>query len=560
MMEIRPYQQDALDSVFREWEQHDSTLIVCATGTGKTVMTSHIIKEVVRRGWGRVMCVVHREELADQTAATLHRVLGPRSVDIEMADRWADSNQFWKAPTIVASVQTLLGSRGGRIERFNPDDFGLIWLDEAHHYVSEQWKKVIAHFRQNPKCKVLGATATADRADEIALGQIFDSVAFNYEILDAIADGWLVNVEQQLCVITGLDFSRVRTNAGDFNQADLAQVMEEEKPLCEVVSATLEISAGRRTLVFAASVLHAEKMAALFNNAKPECARWICGETPKDERRKIFRDYREGVFQILVNVSVVTEGVDVPGIEVVSMAKPTKSRAVYAQAIGRALRPLPGIVDGIETVRGRLMAIDGSNKRTAVVIDFVGNSGKHKLVNSADLLGGKESDEVVERANEIMQEKKGMMTQDAIEQARDEIDKEREKSEEVQRIERSGIVAKTTYYLEKVDPFGIYDLRPQREKGWDKIRPVTDKQKSILTKQGIDFSAMNATEMKAAVNAVFKRMKEHKCSLPQAKLLRKYKLDVKDMGFQEASQMITAIKDNGWRLPESLKPKVMVEA
>jgi hypothetical protein len=145
---------------------------VLPTGCGKTVVFAHIIKQFGSRG--RALVVAHREELIDQAAAKIQAVTG-EVPDIEMADRHADVHMFRRAGVVVASVQTLLSDK--RLHKFRPEDFTLIVTDEAHHATASSYRRIYDYFAQNPKCQHVGVTATPDRADEEALGQIYDSVA-----------------------------------------------------------------------------------------------------------------------------------------------------------------------------------------------------------------------------------------------------------------------------------------------------------------------------------------------------------------------------------------------
>ncbi|PJF23981.1 MAG: hypothetical protein CUN53_20150, partial [Phototrophicales bacterium] len=145
------------------------------------------------------------------------------------------------------------------MSRFRPDEFSLLVVDEAHHATAATYKRMIAYYRRNPKLKVLGVTATPDRADEQALGQIFENVSYVYELPQAVRDGWLVNPIQQCVVVESLDFSGVTMTAGDLNVGELADVMEEERNLHTIVSTTIDVAAGRKTLMFAASVKQAER-------------------------------------------------------------------------------------------------------------------------------------------------------------------------------------------------------------------------------------------------------------------------------------------------------------
>lgn len=340
-MKLREYQQKAIDSIVAEWSGgNKSTLLVLPTGTGKTVVFAGVIRKLFPK---RAMVLAHREELIFQAREKIQKVTGLRA-DIEMGAYKAtmETDMFHpRSPVIVSTIQTHIagGDGGGRMTKFNPMDFGLLIVDEAHHGTASSYKRVIDYYRQNPNLVVLGVTATPDRADEEALGQIFDTVAYDYEILDAIRDGWLVPIEQQMVSVDGLDFSSIRTTAGDLNGADLAEVMESEKNLHGIAGATIDIVGQRRGIGFASSVEQARQLAEIFNRHKSGMASWVCGKTDKDDRKRIIADFAAGKIQFVWNCGVFTEGFDDSGVDVISMARPTKSRALYGQMAGRATRP-----------------------------------------------------------------------------------------------------------------------------------------------------------------------------------------------------------------------------
>ena len=265
-MILRPYQTDAVSKVHEAWKDHRSALIVLPTGTGKTIVFSHIAGTVR----GRVMVIAHREELIAQAAQKIQVITGDEA-DVEMGEFWASEGVFSRSRVVVSSVQTQNAGMGGdgRMSRFDPSQFDLLIIDEAHHATAPTYRRLIDHYRQNPNLKVLGVTATPDRADEEALGQVFESVAFDYEIVDAIADGWLVPVRQRAVYVEGLDYSSVRTTAGDLNGADLARILEYEEALHGIAHPTMELVGTRKSLVFAASVAHAERLAEIFNRHRP---------------------------------------------------------------------------------------------------------------------------------------------------------------------------------------------------------------------------------------------------------------------------------------------------
>ena len=259
----------AIAGAFEAWKENDSALIVLPTGLGKTVVFSEIVRQFQPT---RALVVAHREELIFQAAETIKKVTGLDG-GIEMGEYHADGGFFGTLPPyVVTTVQTQCsgGDGGGRMTKFLPQDFGLVVIDEAHHATANTYKRVIDYYRQNTKCKILGVTATPDRADEEALGQVFDTVAYEYQILDAINQGWLVPVQQQTVTVETMDFSNIRTTAGDLNQGELAEVMEEEDNLQRVAVPTVEICGERRAIVFAATVKQAERLAEIMNRYRPD--------------------------------------------------------------------------------------------------------------------------------------------------------------------------------------------------------------------------------------------------------------------------------------------------
>jgi superfamily II DNA or RNA helicase len=415
---------------------------------------------------------------------------------------------------------------------------------------------VIDYYRTNPALKVLGVTATPDRADEEALGQVFQSVAFDYEVLDAIHEGWLVPIEQQMVHVEGLDYSSIRTTAGDLNGGDLAAVMEAEKNLQQMASASLTIIGQRRALVFTASVKAAEMMAEIFNRHRSGMAGWVCGKTDREDRRRVLADFAAGKLQVVCNCGVLTEGFDDPGVEVVIMGRPTKSRSLYSQMVGRSTRPLPGVVDlpagaaqagGPDTAEARRAAIAASAKPSCLVVDFVGNAGKHKLVTSADILGGKVSEDAVELAVTRARKAGGPVNMtEALDQAEEEL---REQKRLAEAARRARLVATARFTTQSVDPFDVLHLNPVKARGWDAGRHLTEKQRSLLAKQGINPDGISFSQGRQLIAEIFRRWDGKLCSFKQAKVLRKYGYST-EVSFAEASAMIDALARNGWCRPD----------
>jgi superfamily II DNA or RNA helicase len=544
-MILRPYQAAASDAIFEAWKECDSTLVVMPTGGGKTVLFADVIRRVFPR---RALVIAHREELIFQARDKIQRVTGLRA-DVEMGEYRAESGLFGAARVIVSTIQTQCsgGDGGGRMAKFDPMRFGVLIIDEAHHATSASYRRVIEYYRTNRNLKILGVTATPDRADEAALGQVFQSVAFDYEVLDAIHDGWLVPIEQQMVHVEGLDYSSIRTTAGDLNGGDLAAVLEGERNLQQIAAASLAIIGQRRALVFTASVKAAETTAEIFNRHRQGMASWVCGKTEKDKRRSVLAAFAAGQVQVVCNCGVLTEGFDDPGVEVVIMGRPTKSRALYSQMVGRSTRPLPGVVDGPETAEARKAAIAASGKPSCLVVDFVGNAGKHKLVTSADILGGQVSEEALELAVARTRKAGGPVNMsEALDEAEDELQQEREQARLAAAARRAQLVATARFTTQAVDPFDVLALNPVKARGWDQGRQLTEKQRSLLTKQGINPDTLSFSEGRQLVAEIFRRWDGKLCSFKQAKILKRFGYST-EVSFAEASATIDALAKNGWR-------------
>lgn len=530
-----------------------STLAVMATGTGKTVVMGSVARDFPQ---GRVLVLAHREELIGQAARSISAICS-ETVGVEMAGTESSGERV-----VIASVPSLNSRRGGkyRMMKFNPQDFGLIMTDEAHHATAQTYRRIYEWFYQNPGICHLGVTATPDRTDEEALGQIFDSVAFEYDILTAINDGYLVPIEQQFVHVEELDVSQCRVNKkGDIRDSDIDRVMRQEGMIHKIVHPTIELAGNKKTLLFAASVEHAHLAAEIFNRHRTGSAMAVDGNTDTEERQESIKRFARGDIQYLCNCGVFLEGFDDPGIEVVANARPTKSRALYAQVAGRGTRPLPGTVDGIMEAVDRIAAIKASAKPSMLMLDFVGNSGQHKLVCTADILGGNESDEVVEWATESAKKKstRGEVVdmQTELEEAREELERQlqerhkREAAAAEAAAKRKQIVAKSKFSTKAINPFDIFDIVPKREPGWHKGRKATPGQSSALTKFGVDadtIAGLSFCQASQMMDTLVKRRQQNLCSVKQAKILGKYGYST-DSTFPEAKAIIDALAANRWQ-------------
>lgn len=432
-----------------------------------------------------------------------------------------------------------------RFLKFDPDSIGLVVMDEAHHSPASSYVRVKEYFTN---AKLLGLTATPDRADEVAMGRVYESVAFEYQLPQAIDDGWLVSIAQQYIVVEDLDFSKVRTTAGDLNEGDLEAIIREETTLHRIAAPTIELAGDRPVLAFTPGVQSAEDLCEIFNRHKPGSAVCITGKTPREDRREEIKRFQNGERQYLVGCGVFLEGFDAPATSVICMARPTKSRSLYAQAIGRGTRPLAGVVDGLESADERRGAIAFSDKPDCLVLDFVGNSGRHKLISTADILGGNYSDDIIAAAVQKARKATGAFD---MRKTIEEVHAEREEQKRRTAAQRRIVQASARYSTTQIDPFDVFDSAPGREPGWHKGRKPSEKMIETLKKFKIDLPPdLTFHQAHELLDTAIGRMKKGLASYGQMKILRKYGYDnALQMTFKDASATIDAIAKNGWKRP-----------
>ena len=324
MPNLRPYQLEAKQAVFDAFTKFQRVLVSLPTGTGKTILSASIVNEFP----GRILWLAQRDELIWQAAEAIAACTGEEPAIEKGQQRIKDTARLFDRRVVVSSNQTMLSD--DRRLSFGPAEFSLVVQDEAAHAVAPGHMKVLDYFSA---AKLLGISATCDRADEVSLGKVFQHVAYHYEILDAVRDGWLAPIRQEFIEDVSLDFSRVNlSDSGDFSASDLEQVINQEQPLHKIASSVVQLATNRQTIIFTPSVATAESLAELLRRYG-KTAMALSGSTPEEERRREVDNYKERRFQFLVNCTLFTEGFDAPATSCIVIARPTKSRALYAQCL-----------------------------------------------------------------------------------------------------------------------------------------------------------------------------------------------------------------------------------
>lgn len=333
-LKFRDYQEEALNII--DNMQPGSYLIQMATGLGKTVTFANIRRK------GRVLVLAHREELITQPIKYYNCPVG-----IEMA-----SNKSNGEEVVIASVMSLTH----RLNKFKPDEFDTIIIDEAHHSAAKSYKKIINYFK--PRL-LLGFTATPNRGDKVRLDDVFQKIIFQRDLKWAIQNKYLTNIEC-LRVNIGYDISKVARRMGDFAPGELEEVMNTEILNGAIAEAYQKYAKGQ-TLIFATSVEHAENIAKLIPGA-------VAVTSNTQNRQEIINKFTNREIPCLVNCMIFTEGTDMPLVETVMIARPTSNSSLYTQMVGRGLRLYPG-------------------KDKLTLIDLVGTTGKCNLCTAPSLLG-----------------------------------------------------------------------------------------------------------------------------------------------------------------------------
>ena len=525
---LRPYQQKARDRIHAEWEAgRTRTLLVLPTGTGKTIVFASVAADQVRAG-DRVLILAHRGELLEQAADKLQRSTGLISA-VEKADATCLNTWF---RVVVGSVQTL--QRTARLERFPRDYFGTIIIDEAHHASTDGYRRILDYFGST---LALGVTATPDRGDMRNMGEVFDSLAFEYKLTDAIKEGYLCRIMAQTIPLK-LDISTVGFTSGDYSLGQLGTALD--LYLEQIAAEMAQRCKERKTVVFLPLIKTSQKFRDLLN-AHGFCAAEVNGQSA--DRKEVLADFDAGRYNVLCNSMLLTEGWDCPSVDCVVVLRPTKVRSLYSQMVGRGTRLFPGKTD-------------------LLLLDFLWMTDKHELCRPADLVC---EDRTVARqmTENLAQTGCPEDIEEAAAQASEDVVAQREEALAKQLAEQRRKKARL------VDPLQ-YEMSIQAEDlagyvpafGWE-AGPPSAEQTAALEKMGILPDAVeSAGKASLLLDRLHKRRDEGLTTPKQIRCLEKYGFQhVGRWSFEQAKHMIDRIAVQGWRgVPKGVNPKTYTPA
>lgn len=533
----RPYQQKAAAAIHREWDAgNKKTLVVMPTGTGKTIVFASIVNDQVAKG-EHVLILAHREELLHQASDKLKMVTGLETVLEKAQSSALDSDKM----VVVASVQTL--SKQNRLMKYPRDYFGTIIIDEAHHTAAKTYKGILEHFID---AKVLGVTATPDRSDMKSLSDIFDSLAFEYKLPDAIREGYLCKINTKTIPVE-VDISKVHINAGDFSAQDLGNVLD--LYLDTIADAIVRECQNRKTVIFTPLVRISKRLCNILNKRNFKTAE-VNGASA--DREDVLKGFDNGEYKALTNAMLLTEGWDCPTVDCIICLRPTKSRSLYAQIVGRGTRLCEG-------------------KKNLLVLDFLWLTKKHSLCHPADIFC--EDQEVAQKTTDMLADAAltGSNSQEnfgspelglieAIEEAQTELDEEKRKALcelekqdtiqrklQAQRQKPRGLVDPLQYIF-SIEAPELNDYQPMFES--ERQEPSDDVIDSISC-YGVKGDAIKSQGLAAAIlKRLIARRASGMATPKQIRCLESFGfVHVGRWTLQYASSFLNVISSHNWKLP-----------
>jgi len=465
------------------------------TGGGKTIVFANIVgRRLVK---GKCLVLAHREELIDQAIHKLHAATG-----IFASKEKAEHHASLHSQVVVASIQTLMGARK---ERWGAEAFDTIIVDEAHHALADSYRSILDYFS---RAKILGVTATPDRGDKKNLGSFFEEIAFETGLLELINEGYLSKIVCKTIPFR-IDLTKVRKTAGDFNAGDLGSAIE---PVLEfAITEMLLHAANRKTLVFLPLISTAKKFSDIARARGVNCD-FVSGECV--DRAEKLDAFRNGKIQWLTNSMLLTEGYDDPSIDCVVVLRPTQSRALYSQMVGRGTRTCEG-------------------KDNLLILDFLWHVEKHSLVKAAHLVAGNE--EEAEEITKILEAGGGAKQLDLLEvksSAQNAREESLRKAIEKQAKKKSNQVDPVEFAL-NLHAQALIDFEPTMP--WHS-HPISPKQRDTIEQFGISAGDMRKGHASALLDAIFSRRKMGLATPKQLNwLIRKNHPSPHTCSFEDAS-------------------------
>ena len=484
---LRPYQLEACSAILKTWQTNRSHLCVVATGGGKNAIAAGTSSYLLRQGNARILFLANRNELCQQPIEAFRN-----QTQVIPSLEKATSKASLASPIVIGSVQTL--SRQTRLDRFPRDHFSHIFADEAHMAAADSWRRIFDHFSQ---AKVAGLTATPFRSDNKSLSDIFETESFRADLFHLVDSGWLVDPDHVDRLSTAISLADVRvkhtTSGYDYDPVDAANAIEPYFE--EVAREILQRHSNRRILAFLPLIASSQKFVQACLKVGLHAVHIDGNDPQRDEKIKTFRD---GKITLLSNSNLLHTGLDFPSCDCTLNLRPTRSKVLYAQIVGRSTRALPGVLDGLDTSEARLRAIAGSGKPRAYILDPLWQSVEHDLCTPAFLVARDEAD--AQAINRRAGRSYSLRAVNAAVVAERELEVRR-------RFEAAAQFRKQTvdaaFFASAIHKDDLLDYTPVYP--WEK-RPLIAMDRNILVQAGIDPASVSCQGHCAAIKReIYKR-------------------------------------------------------
>lgn len=502
---------------------HQTQLFVIATGGGKTIVMAAAAMRNYAAG-GRTLILCHMDELIEQARKKFTQMTGLPASKEKAAEKALLSDRV-----VVGSIQTL--HRDTRLTSWPKNHFSLIIGDEAHLHLAKGWQKVLEHFRVGG-ARILGCTATAERGDKQELGTFYQNLAFDYSLVRAVHDGWLVRPMVKTLPLQ-IDIREVKATTTfegrDLNRSEVGHILEPF--LAQIAAEIWKEVPTRKILVFMPSIDTAQKMAVAMK-AVGFKADFVSGACT-DRHEKIAR-YRRGDTRVLINAMLLSTGWDCDDLDVIVPLRPTKISSLYRQQIGRGTRPLTSIVPLLQAApdaEARKAIIAASAKPSLLILDPLWLYEKHDLTTPACLVAKNEDEEKAMKGIQgdlIASEE--TVAKDLLENMRKAVEKNRNR--------KASFIDPLTFAI-AMDDANIADYNP--ETLWDCKEPTIE-QIRALEANGVESSTVRwRGQADMILNVIRSREDRGLCTVRQMNFLKRHHIDAKLMAKDEATKRVASI-------------------
>lgn len=321
---LRKYQTDAIKKALEHLKSNKRSLISLPTGTGKTVIMSHVIKNFNKKS----LVVVHTRELEEQFIKTYKSLYPNDSIGMKMKDKWNTNSNV-----IISTIQSL--HYRSNLDKLRDEGIELLVFDECHHVAANSYQKLITNLGCDKK-EICGFTATPYRSDKKDITKTLGLISFSSSLIDMIKDGYLCEIKGSR-IYTNISLKGISTQNGDFAPGRLAAVINVQNRNELILQTYLKDCLEEKCICFTVNISHADELCKLFKHKNIKCE-VIHGKLSKNTRDMYINMFKKGEIKVLFNCNILTEGFDEPSITTILMARPTLSKSLYTQMVGRGTR------------------------------------------------------------------------------------------------------------------------------------------------------------------------------------------------------------------------------